>query len=822
MKMLACILVVSQIIGFAGLAFGQREVSDFNDSWEFIKTDVAAADAGKALSDWAKVTLPHTWNDKDAQSGDAFYAGTGCYRKKLFVDASQKGRRFFLRFEGVGQVADVFVNDLHAGNHKGAYSAFCLEITPALKYGQENLIVVKANNQARPDIIPVNHQLFMVFGGIYRPVSLIVTDKIHITPRDYASPGVYIRQKDVSKKSALIDVKTKLENGHTVMKELTVKTTIKNADGKKVASEKDTFKVRPVMVTSVQQELKVRKPRLWNGRHDPYLYQLVVEVFDGDRLVDSVTQPLGIRYYSMDPDKGFILNGKPYRLYGVCRHQEWQDCGSALSNQQHKEDFDTIYEIGATAVRLAHYQQADYVYSYCDQSGIVVWAEIPFVSRKTEQEGYNAKQQMRELVRQNYNHPSIFMWGLHNEVMARDAMDSPVLVTRELHDIAKSEDPDRWTVSVTGYGSLDRPMSLHADLQGCNRYYGWYYGQIEDITTWIEGTKKSRPDNFVCLAEYGAGANIAHQEENPKKPNAISGKFYPEQFQTNIHEIQWPAIESHPFIWSSYVWNMFDFAVPKWNRGGIKGRNHKGLITYDRSTRKDSFYYYKANWSDEPVLHIRDRRLTERTNPRPTVKVYSNCGMPEVKINGVKAEVTSAGYAVYTCHVTLVDGENVVEAAVSRDGKQYTDSCTWTFDAAKAKAIAKAEAEKVVIASSVESAKPSVPENTLDGDLQTYWSTNERNPWIRYALVGEKKLGKIGIAWYNGSERVYPFEVEFSFDGHAWEQVYQGKSGGVDGIEFYEFNPKDANFVRICCHANSVNEYSAICEVEIEGLKKTE
>ena len=610
-----------------------RETILLDDGWQFIKTDLGKGGFGEN-SGWQDVTIPHTWNNKDAQSGEAFYAGTCWYRRAIAPGNFRKEGRAYIRFQGVGQVADVYFNGRHVGQHKGAYSAFCFDVTPWVKFDETNWLYVRANNEARPDIIPINHFLFMVFGGIYRPVELITADQIHIATTDYASPGIYITQKEVDRQQATIEVKSKLENFSGKSELIELVTTIIDREKQMVAEAKETILLGPAAMQTRSQQLTVEKPTLWHGRQNPYLYQVKVELRREGKVLDVVVQPLGIRTFAFDSEKGFILNGKPYRLYGVCRHQEWKDYGSALSNVQHEEDFRMIREIGATSVRLAHYQQADYVYSICDREGLLVWAEIPFVNKWSGQEAENARQQLKELIRQNYNHPSIFTWGLHNEVYADSITDYPVLVNRELHNLAKTEDPKRPTVSVNGHGVLNRPMNYHADLQGINRYYGWYSGPVKNLESWIINLKKERPGVFFSIAEYGGGGNVFHQrEEVGQQPDPTKGQFFPEIYQTMLHEKQWGIIKKHPEIWASYVWNMFDFAVPLWDRGGIKGRNHKGLVTYDRKTKKDSFYWYKANWSKEPLLHISGKRIKERSS-RTNIVVYSNQGTPSLYING--------------------------------------------------------------------------------------------------------------------------------------------------------------------------------------------
>ncbi|MCL1892965.1 MAG: glycoside hydrolase family 2 protein [Holophagaceae bacterium] len=657
-------------------AYGQRLQFPINDNWEFVKWDTARLNSNE-LPNWQGVSIPHTWNATDAQSGVGMYQGYGWYRRDLDVAEDWKGKRVFIRFEGVGSVADIYINGKHLGQHKGAYSAFCIDITDAINYGNFNEMLVRADNRSRPDVIPVNHYLFTVFGGIYRPVSLIVTNPAHITTTDYASPGVYIRQKKVDKTVANIEITTKLANLAKTPAELRLVAEVHNDKGKLVANLASEVRIRPAGVQPFRQEITIQKPHLWHGKKDPYLYSLTISLKDGQRTVDSVTQPLGLRSFSFDDTHGFILNGEAYPLRGVCRHQERENKGSALTDADHQEDLDIMMEIGASSLRLAHYQQAEYIYSATDRLGFLVWAEIPFVNTWTGEEGENAKQQLRELIRQNYNHPSIFTWGLHNEVYVRGDQDFPVVLTRELHDIAKTEDPDRPTVAVTGYGDLERPENHLAELQGHNRYFGWYGGKAGDIVEWFEKTKL-RPGTFISLSEYGAEGNWQQQSEDDQTPgDPVKGQFYPEGYQSRYHEIHLAAIEKVPHIWGTYVWNLFDFTCPFWNRGGVPGRNQKGLISYDRLVKKDAFYLYKAAWSTEPVLYLADKRLIERTIPKQTIHVYSNLDSCELTINGKmigKGQV--AGQVHFTWDVTLNQGENKIQISGIKNGKQYVDQTT--------------------------------------------------------------------------------------------------------------------------------------------------
>lgn len=661
-----------------------REVVSFNDGWEFKKGPFS----GNALQTvmkwdgkWEQVTLPHTWNAQDMQRKAAsFYQGEGYYRKRFTFPESMKGKRVYLRFEGVGSCAEVYINGYLAGTHKGGYSAFVCELGPQIKWGKENEIVVKADNTARPDVIPVNHNLFGVYGGIYRPVWLVTTEPCAIAVNDCASSGVYITQKNVSKKSAEVTVKVKVDNASLAPVPVELENAVYDAEGKLVKRHVQSFELTPQGMQCYASSFKMNSPHLWNGRKDPYLYKVVSKLSSNGRVLDEVVQPLGLRKYEIVAGKGFFLNGEKYPMYGVTRHQDWWGLGSALTNREHDFDLAAIMDVGATTVRFAHYQQSDYIYSRCDSLGLIIWAEIPFVNRVTGEEWDNAHQQMRELIRQSFNHPSIYVWGIHNEVY--HPHEYTAALTRSLHDLCKTEDPDRFTAAVNGYGHADHPVNQNADIQGMNRYFGWYEKRVQDILPWVEGLEKKYPWQRLMLTEYGADANIAHQTEVLGDALNWGASFYPETFQTKIHEYQWGVIAEHPYIIASYLWNMFDFAVPMWKRGGIPARNMKGLIIFDRKTKKDSYFWYKANWSKDPVVYLTQRRNVNRERKNTSVTVYSNVGVPEVYLNGQKLDGVRRGYTdvhyVFD-NVTLAEGKNTLKAVVRADGKEYTDEIEWFY-----------------------------------------------------------------------------------------------------------------------------------------------
>ena len=682
-NMLLSVLWLACWLGFV-TKVEARDVTSFNDGWEFKKGPFAADAmqvAAKWNTDWEKVTVPHTWNADDMQKKtNSFYAGVAYYRKQHVFPKSLEGKRVFLRFEGVGSCAEVYVNGYLVGTHKGAYSAFVCEIGAQVKYGEKNEIVVKADNTARPDVIPVNHGLFGVYGGIYRPVWLVVTEPCNIVVNDCASSGVYITQKNVSKKSAEVSVKVKLDNATLAPVPLELENAIYTREGKLVKTHRQSFDLTPQGVQGYVSHFKISNPHLWQGREDPYLYKVVSRLKQDGQVIDEVVQPLGLRKYEAIAGKGFFLNGKKYPMYGVTRHQDWWGLGSALTNKDHDFDLAQIMEVGATTVRFAHYQQSDYIYSRCDTLGLVIWAEIPFVNRVTGQEWDNVHQQMRELIRQSFNHPSIYVWGIHNEVYHPHGYTAAL--TQSVHDLCKLEDPDRYTVAVNGYSHVEHPVNENTDIQGMNRYFGWYEKKIQDIKPWVEKMEKEYPWQRLMLTEYGADANIEHQTEILGDALNWGSDFYPETFQTKTHEYQWSIIAQHPYILASYLWNMFDFAVPMWKRGGVDARNMKGLITFDRKTRKDSFYWYKANWSKEPVLYLTQRRNTERERKETSVTVYSNLGTPRVYLNGQELEGVRKGYTdvhyVFD-KVTLAEGRNVLKAVITSGGKEYTDEIVWNY-----------------------------------------------------------------------------------------------------------------------------------------------
>jgi len=658
-----------------------RTNTDLNDGWRFSQGDFTnASQAAFDDSNWQTISIPHCWGWKEAQQGKTdYYRGPGWYRLKLNV-TPEKGRRYFLRFEAASSVADIYLNGHFLGEHRGAFGAFCFEITSNLSEAGTDLLAVRVSNAAEPDIAPLSGD-FPVYGGIYRPVHLIETADENFTLTDHASPGVEWLQTDVSKKRAVLDVMAEISNGTRRTHHLTLTAALLDADGKQVAFTNQEIALMSNITEPFWLRLTVPSPHLWNGRIDPYLYTAVVELRSTNAVVDSVEQQVGLRFYRVDPDKGFFLNGKPYSLHGVDLHQDWWNKGWAISHTNMEENVELMKEIGATVVRCAHYQHSDYLYSLCDRAGILVWAEIPQVNEITAGPAFEetSRNQLLDLIRQNINHPSIFVWSLFNEL--RPGHPDP---HRELQDLvitAHGEDPTRPTIAATcteGWPQMNRIP----DLLGWNIYPGWYteWGPKDSVGKMLDGYRYTSRSGGFCVSEYGAGANVNQHEENPKQPKD-SGQWHPEEWQAIVHEKDWAELKSRPFVWATFVWNLTDFTVAGRHEGGVPGRNDKGLVTADRQVKKDAFYFYKANWSDEPVIYITSRRFTQRITPVTDVKVYSNATKVEIFINGrSQGWRKNDGNAVFVwTNIHLSPGTNHVEARGTRNGQLIQDECDWTL-----------------------------------------------------------------------------------------------------------------------------------------------
>ena len=679
LRLFAVWMFWAMALGFNPIYASAREDVLLDSGWLFKSCDVTNGwEASVGMEDWQAVTIPHSWGYTEAHLGKKYYRGPGWYRCGIKL-TPQADRRYFLRFEAASEVADVYFNGAWLGQHRGGFGAFAFEITTNFSASGDNLLAVRVDNAPQPDLAPVSGD-FNVYGGLYRPVHLITTAVENVAVTDHASPGVAWLQTSVSATQAVLDVTAQISNGTRKQQSVTVVTKVVDQSGNEVVSDREPIKVMPGYTEPCQSHFVIANPHLWNGRPDPYLYSAVVELQVNGKTVDVVKQPLGLRSYYIDPDKGFFLNGRHYPIYGVCRHQDRPEKGWAISHADMEEDVSLMKELGVTAVRCAHYQHSDYFYQLCDEEGILVWAEIPQVNvvRDTPEFENTSRGQLLDLIRQNINHPSIFVWSLFNEVGGART-DDPHQELQDLNAVAHGEDPTRPTIAAACITNLLQ-MTKIPDLIGWNFYPGWYgpKGSLENFGPYLDGFRYTSRHGGFCLSEYGAGANIRQHADHPRQ-TASQGPWHPEEWQSAVHEADWAAISSRPFIWGSFLWNMFDFCVATRNEGDQIALNDKGLVTYDRKTKKDAFYFYQANWSPGPVLYITSRRFTERTNAVTDVKIYSNAASVDLLVNGVSQGVhSSGGNAVFVWkNVSLAAGENQIAAKAERDGVVLNDSCAW-------------------------------------------------------------------------------------------------------------------------------------------------
>ena len=594
-----------------------------------------------------QVVLPHTWNNLDGQDGgNDYYRGTCTY--EILLPAAAPGRKQFIRFEGVNHIAKVFCNGKSAGEHRGGFSSFCFEITKYMR-DTDNTLTVDVDNLA-PEVYPQKAD-FTFFGGLYRPVSFIETAGEHFDLEKYGTDGIFVTTK---------------MNGSTRVEIFAV-----NAEGCMLQlelSEKDSgksvgFAEIPVTISGdrgLLWEGTVENPHLWGGTKDAFLYQVKAKLIKQGVCMDEITADYGYREFAVEPENGFFLNGKSYPLHGVSRHQDREDKGWALSLEDHQEDMRIIREIGANTIRLAHYQHSQDFYRLCDENGMIVWAEIPFISlfMDSERARQNAVSQMTELILQNYNHPSICFWGISNEITMGGESEHLLDCLKELRDLAHKLDPSRLTTMA--HLSVVEPGSAYTaitDLQGYNIYAGWYVGAAEDNGRILDDLHQKMPHSPVALSEYGADAVLAWHSAVPKNHD------YTEEYQAYYHEELLKTITERPYLWATYVWNMFDFAADNRNEGGVKGRNQKGLVSYNRRERKDAFYIYQAYWTREPMVHICGERFRDRAPGERDIKVYTNCQRIALYINGNKVEEQEPHNHVCVFRKTeLLLGNNEIKA----------------------------------------------------------------------------------------------------------------------------------------------------------------
>lgn len=582
-----------------------REVINWNENWSFWKGQEACPDAQVRA-----VTLPHTWNALDGQDGgNDYYQGEAWYRNSFEKQADWK--QVFLRFFAVSKTAQVWCNGSFAGEHRGGFSAFTLDLTPYLLDG-ENEIRVKADNSSDLAVYPQQAD-FTFFGGIYREAELICFGSgAHFDVIRFGAEPLFVTP---SAADGSVAVKTFATGGNRVVIE------IFDASGRCVAKKEQDLAANRDPSAPVCVETVVNDVHLWDGLCDPYLYRIAASLYENGSSVDRIEDCFGFREFSVSAAEGFFLNGRSYPLHGVCRHQDRENMGWALTRREHLEDMALIREIGANTVRLAHYQQAPFFYDLCDRNGMVVWAEIPFITAydAREEADENALQQMRELILQNYNHPSICFWGIANELGIGGESERMHETLRRLHGMAKELDPSRLTaIANVGLTPAKSELFRITDVASYNEYMGWYEGTADDHGAFCDERHGVIPEIPLAISEYGAESVLRWHSDEPKK------KDYTEEYQALVHEKAYAAFEDRPYLWATWLWNMFDFAADARDEGGCRGRNNKGLVTFDRKIKKQAFYFYKACWSREPFVYLCGERFTKRAKDTIDVKAYSS------------------------------------------------------------------------------------------------------------------------------------------------------------------------------------------------------
>ena len=592
-----------------------RNIKVINNDWLFSKSAKSAP--ATLPADWEALNLPFTWNGKDGQDGgNDYYRGTCYFAKEIKADELPEGEVKYLQFDGVNSSCEVFWNGKSVTKHDGGYSTFRVQVKDVK---DTNLLVVAVDNSANDRVYPQNAD-FTFYGGIYRDVSVIGVPECHFDLDYYGSPAIMVTP-EIKGADAEIEIKTFFNN-----KDCKVRYEI-IADGQVIASKEDDD----------DAEFEIKNVHLWDGLRDPYLYTAKATLICNGEEVDCVSTRFGCRTFKVDPEKGFFLNGREYPLRGVSRHQDRPDVGNALTPEMHKEDLELILEMGANTIRLAHYQHSQVFYDLCDEAGLVLWAEIPYISSHMPTGYDNTISQMKELVVQNYNHPSIVVWGLSNEITIAGSNPNLIKNHKDLNDMVHEMDKTRLTtIAAVSMCDINDEYVHISDVLSYNHYFGWYGGDTSMNGPWFDDFHKKYPNKPIGISEYGCEALDWHTS-TPTQGD------YTEEYQAYYHEELIKQIADRPYLWATHVWNMFDFAADARAEGGENGMNHKGLVTFDRKYKKDSFYAYKSWLSSEPVLHLCSKRYIDRVEDVTKITVYSN--QPEVELfaNGVSVGKQTKG-----------------------------------------------------------------------------------------------------------------------------------------------------------------------------------
>ena len=614
-----------------------RQIMNLNTDWVFNKQNEVPA---SYPADWEKVNLPHSWNAVDGQDGgNDYFRGTACYAKVLNKAELPVAQQYYLEIQGANSSADVYLDGKHLDHHDGGYSTWRVNLTAHLQ--ESSLLVIAVDNAANEQVYPQMAD-FTFYGGLYRDVNLVAVADSHFDLDYYGGPGIKVTPV-VDGVNANVEVKVYLSNMQSGQ---SIRYTLTDKEGNVVGQ---------TTTANTKADFVIENVHKWHGRKDPYLYTAKAELVEDETVVDNVSTAFGCRTYEIDPNRGFILNGEEYPLRGVSRHQDRWGKGNALSKEDHKEDMELICEVGATTIRLAHYQHDQYFYDLCDQYGQVVWAEIPYISKHMPTGRENTISQMKELITQNYNHPSIVVWGLSNEISIGGSNEDLLENHRILNDLCHDMDKTRLTtIAAVSMCRMEDPYLQIPDVVSYNHYFGWYGGETSMNGPWFDKFHATHPNIPIGCSEYGCEALNWHTS-NPTQGD------YTEEYQAYYHEELIKQLFSRKYMWATHVWNMFDFGADARAEGGENGQNHKGLMTFDRSYKKDSFFAYKAWLNPEPMIHICGKRYVDRVENVTKVTVYSNQPSVELFANGKSLGVKEAADHFFYFDVPNV-GETKLEA----------------------------------------------------------------------------------------------------------------------------------------------------------------
>ena len=682
-----------------------RSILNFNSSWNFYKatSDINVKENAEL------VNLPHSWNAVDGQDGgNDYFRGSCVYTKSFAKNDLPEGELHYLEIQGANSSADVYLNGKHLAHHDGGYSTWRVNLSSDL--AEENLLAIVVDNAANDTVYPQMAD-FTFYGGIYRNVNIIAVNASHFDLDYYGAPGIKITPV-VDGKNANVELEvysTELQTGAEYLY------TIFDKEGNVVEEKRTGDKVVNFVIENVH---------LWHGRRDPYLYTAKASIVNGDEVLDNVSARFGCRSFKIDPNNGFILNGEEYPLRGVSRHQDRLGIGNALLPEHHKEDMEYIWEMGATTIRLAHYQHDQYFYDLCDEYGMVIWAEIPYISKHMPTGRENTISQMKELIAQNYNHPSIVVWGLSNEISIAGSDDDLLENHRILNDLCHEMDKTRLTtIACVSMCKMDDPYVQIPDVVSYNHYFGWYGGDTSMNGPWFDKFHAMHPSIPIGCSEYGCEALNWHTSD-PKQGD------YTEEYQAYYHEELIRQLFSRKYMWATHVWNMFDFGADARAEGGENGQNHKGLMTMDRKYKKDSFYAYKA-WlrspEEAPFVHLCGKRYVDRVEDVTKVTVYSNLPEVELFVNGV-----SVGKKTADDHFFYFDVANVGESTIVAKAGDFTDE-------GKIRKVAEMNMDYVLV-------EKGAVLNWFDIDApEGYFSLNDKMSDIMDTLAGKMWFASVGL-----------------------------------------------------------------------------